>query len=224
MTSLHHLVLNLAPPRVQLVPSLKDTDSSIDYNCHHRPEVRPYAVVVDPKTNKIVSKSWEEAGAQQQQQLDQYTKSGASNKSGPEENARPTTQALPPSSFPSNPLATPILHALQGVSRLERLAAETAVSHQSFARGQYLCTGYDLVASYEPTIFEAMACVHFRLRRLIVLTTDVTKSSSPRSLQTSRGVWHRALSRYSIHALPGTNHHFRAFEYYHQPSSSSSSL
>jgi tRNA-specific adenosine deaminase 3 len=100
-----------------------------------------------------------------------------------------------------NPLATPILLALQGVSRLERKAA-TNLTTDEFSRGQYLCTGYDLYTYYEPTVFEAMACVHSRLRRLIFLGEN-----------NGSGVWSQAFSKHRIHCLPGTNHKYRAFEY-----------
>lgn len=90
-----------------------------------------------------------------------------------------------------NPLSTPILHAIQGVSRLERSE-----------NPHYLCTNFDLYCNYEPTIFEAMACVHSRLGRVIFVPTH----QAP-------GVWQNAISIHSIHCLPGTNHHFRAFEY-----------
>ena len=41
----------------------------------------------------------------------------------------------------NNPLATPVLLAIQGVSRIEREAARN-LSAVEFSRGQYLCTGY----------------------------------------------------------------------------------
>jgi tRNA(Arg) A34 adenosine deaminase TadA len=101
----------------------------------------------------------------------------------------------------SNPLATPILLALQGVSRLERKAA-TNLTTDDFSIGQYLCTGYDLYTYYEPTVFVAMACVHSRLRRLIFLGKN-----------NGIGVWSQAFSKHHIHCLPGTNHKYRAFVY-----------
>jgi tRNA-specific adenosine deaminase 3 len=107
-------------------------------------------------------------------------------------------------SIHNNPLATPILLALQGVSRLERQAATTK-SKEDFTKGQYLCTGYDLYTYYEPSVFEAMACVHYRLRRLVYYNNNKEDGC---------GVWRHACSRHSIHCLPGTNHQYRAFEYH----------
>eukprot|EP00980_Cylindrotheca_fusiformis_P029926 scaffold24044_cov127-Cylindrotheca_fusiformis.AAC.2 len=112
----------------------------------------------------------------------------------------------------SNPLATPFLLALQGVSRIEREAVLTE-SNESFSNGQYLCTGYDLYAPYEPTIFEAMAGLHHRLRRVIYSSQEENKST----------VWRYGLSQHYIHCLPGTNHRYRAFEYKVQKESSSAS-
>ena len=107
--------------------------------------------------------------------------------------------------FQSNPLATPILLALQGVSRLEREAA-TKLSRDEFSKGQYLCTGYDLYTYYEPTIFEAMACVHSRLRRLVFLEgNNINNAGSV--------VWSQGCSKHRTHCLPGTNHKYRAFRY-----------
>lgn len=102
----------------------------------------------------------------------------------------------------NNPLATPIILALQGVSRIERQAAST-LPNESFAKGQYLCTGYDLYSPYEPTVFEAMSGLHHRLRRVVYFAGRQNKSS----------VWKNGLSRHCIHSLPGTNHRYRAFEY-----------
>ncbi|CAJ1961961.1 unnamed protein product [Cylindrotheca closterium] len=103
----------------------------------------------------------------------------------------------------NNPLATPVLLALQGVSRMERQAASKK-SKDEFSKGQYLCTGYDLYAPYEPTIFEAMSCLHHRLRRLVYW--DGTENPNT--------VWRNGLSRHYIHSLPGTNHRYRSFQYF----------
>jgi tRNA-specific adenosine deaminase 3 len=105
----------------------------------------------------------------------------------------------------NNPLATPILLALQGVSRMERQAAST-LSNESFSKGQYLCTGYDLYAPYEPTVFEAMSSLHHRLGRVIYFSGGGGGESKAR-------VWRNGLSQHYIHCLPGTNHRYRAFEY-----------
>jgi tRNA(Arg) A34 adenosine deaminase TadA len=103
-----------------------------------------------------------------------------------------------PSIYEQNPLATYILLALQGVSRREReLAIEKGMDSDTFQKGQYLCTGYDIYTTMEPTVFEAMALAHARVRRVVY------GSSSPTSLG--------GISDMSVHALPGTNHHYRTF-------------
>jgi tRNA-specific adenosine deaminase 3 len=114
--------------------------------------------------------------------------------------------ALQKSGVHNNPLATPILFALQGVSRRERHAASN-LSGEDFSKGQYLCTGFDLYTYYEPAVFEAMSCVHSRLRRLIF--AEVETSSEPQG----RVAWTKGCSHHYVHCLPGTNHKFRAFRY-----------
>jgi tRNA(Arg) A34 adenosine deaminase TadA len=101
----------------------------------------------------------------------------------------------------NNPLATPIILALQGVSRLERQNANT-LSLQTFQKGQYLCTGYDVLSPHPPTVFESMACLHHRIRRFFFY-----QQQNQSSIQT------HGLSKHYIHNLPGTNHRYRAFEY-----------
>jgi tRNA(Arg) A34 adenosine deaminase TadA len=149
----------------------------------------------------------------------------------------------------NNPLATPILLALQGVSRRERDAkitvdrvtavdtpstgADSNKRHQEQQqqnqsqqkRGQYICTGYDMYSFYEPNIFEAMACLHSRLRRLVYFVPDsqstlcslYNKSPKGESRVSHIGndavAWGRGLSKHDIHHLSGTNHNYRAFEY-----------
>lgn len=97
----------------------------------------------------------------------------------------------------NNSLATSILMAIQGVSRIERTKATSAgMGSSEFQKGQYLCTGYDLYTTKEPTVFEAMSLVHSRIRRVVF------------------GRAHSAggLCNLHIHALPSTNHHYRAFQ------------
>ena len=149
----------------------------------------------------------------------------------------------------NNPLATPILLALQGVSRLERqrkmlvdgVAAINATSMESQCnkqhqerqhqyqpktkRCQYICTGYDLYSFYEPNVFEAMACLHSRIRRLIYFVPNGQSSlcsgggCSPnektpnRNVDNKSDVWRHGISNHAIHQLAGTNHNYRAFEY-----------
>ena len=118
----------------------------------------------------------------------------------------------------TNPLATPILWAIQGVARLERQRQiersklnDIKDEDSSTRKKQptyYLCTDYELYCNYEPTVFEAMACVHSRCSRLIFCA-----SGSPEPSHKRRSVWRNAHSIHGIHALPGTNHRFRALEY-----------
>lgn len=153
------------------------------------------SLVVDPATQSIVSNSLQEAQTQ-----------------GP--------------SISNNPLATPILLAIQGVSRLEREAElAKAVDDSSLdsvheKKGQYLCTGYDLYCNYSPSVFESMACVHSRLRRVVYCAVPLQSRKANNSQQSSiaptRVVWHDGLSKHRVHSLPGTNHRFRAFEYQYQ--------
>ena len=118
----------------------------------------------------------------------------------------------------NNPLATHILLALQGVSRRERQAKIKANGvketksverdHEQQQRGQYICTGYDMFSFYEPNVFEAMACLHSRLRRLVYF---VPSSKGGKSIDSV--VWGRGISKHDVHNLAGTNHNYRAFEY-----------
>jgi tRNA-specific adenosine deaminase 3 len=142
------------------------------------------ALVMDPVSGTIVATSWKEQQEQQKQGVIVVFDN-------------------------NNPLATPILLALQGVSRLERAAA-LAKTKDEFSKGQYLCTGYDLYVSYEPSVFESMACVHARLRRLVFANS----TNSDGQVQVPRSnVFHKGCSSYNLHCLPGTNHHYRAFRY-----------
>ena len=67
-----------------------------------------------------------------------------------------------------------------------------------FRGGQYLCTGFDVYLTKEPNIFEAMSLVHSRVRRVIFGVSD-------------EGMGGLGGTNASIHSLPGTNHHYRAF-------------
>jgi tRNA(Arg) A34 adenosine deaminase TadA len=126
------------------------------------------AIVVSPETGRVIARASDERDVQLASMCEQ------------------------------NPLATSILLALQGVSRREReVAIEKGMDSDTFQKGQYLCTGYDIYTTLEPTVFEAMALVHARVRRVVY------GSSPPTSLG--------GISCMSVHALPGTNHHYRAF-------------
>ena len=64
---------------------------------------------------------------------------------------------------------------------------------------QYLCTGYDIYLTKEPGIFESMALVHSRIRRVIYCCSSEDGGLGGGGEQTS------------IHSLPSTNHRYRAF-------------
>jgi tRNA(Arg) A34 adenosine deaminase TadA len=97
-----------------------------------------------------------------------------------------------------NPLATSVILAIQGVSRLERQAAlRHGMDNNTFHSGSYLCTGYDVYTTLEPSVFESMALVHARIRRLVF---GCRRSNSV-----------GGLTKMAVHALPGTNHKYRVF-------------
>lgn len=99
---------------------------------------------------------------------------------------------------PKNPLSTPILLAIQGVSRREREAAcRVGMDDPAFHKGQYLCTGFDCYTAQEPSVFEAMSLVHSRIRRVVFGAALPDKKGG--------------LLEYKVHCLPNTNHNFRAF-------------
>mmetsp|Transcript_8147 Transcript_8147/g.9324 ORF Transcript_8147/g.9324 Transcript_8147/m.9324 type:complete len:419 (+) Transcript_8147:54-1310(+) len=133
----------------------------------------------------------------------------------------------------NNPLATPILLAIQGVSRREREANASIADNSSsiddtnidicaivpgsnindeeqqlYRQRQYLCTGYDLYCFHEPSIFESMACLHSRVRRLVYFV-----SKDPTGPPNDGVIWGHGISKHGVHDLPGTNHNYRAFEY-----------
>jgi tRNA(Arg) A34 adenosine deaminase TadA len=124
---------------------------------------------MDPKRNTIVSKASEELASQG-------------------------------SSITNNPLATPPILAIQGVSRRERQAAlEKGMTSSDFRQGQYLCTGYDIFLLREPSMFESMALVHSRIRRVVFGINDAAEGGL-------------GGSGHSLHSLAGTNHHYRVFQ------------
>lgn len=97
----------------------------------------------------------------------------------------------------NNPLVTPILLAIQGVSRLEResILQQEQQQHASSSR-RYLLTGLDVYTTLEPTVFEAMALLHARVRRVVC-----------GRCRTIDGGW----TQHGIHGLRHTNHRYRAF-------------
>jgi tRNA(Arg) A34 adenosine deaminase TadA len=135
--------------------------------------VRGGAVVVDPVTGRTVARSSAE--------YDLQNSSCCSD---------PAT---------INPLQTSVVLAIQAVSRIERRNAERSASmdNPEFQAGQYLCTGYDVYTTAEPSPYEAMALVHARIRRLVF------------GCPTEHGGG--GITEHRVHALPGTNHKYRAF-------------
>jgi tRNA(Arg) A34 adenosine deaminase TadA len=196
--------LALKPPEVQQMKhGMRQLQQHPkDGTCIHTCRT-PRALVMDPSSGTIVATSWEELQQQQRGALGVLVLNN------------------------HNPLATPILLALQGVSRLERAAA-MAKTTDEFSKGQYLCTEYDLYVSYEPSVFESMACVHARLRRLVFANANGISESDgqgpgqpqdqPQDQVPHSNVLHKGCSSYNLHCLPGTNHHYRAFRYDPPPS------
>ncbi|KAL7574941.1 hypothetical protein ACA910_010765 [Epithemia clementina (nom. ined.)] len=110
-----------------------------------------------------------------------------------------------------NPLETSIIFAIQGLSRVEREAAiGSGMDSPEFQKGQYLCTGCDLYTTKEPSVFEAMALVHARIRRVVFMTNFIGNDASTEQ-------YVKGLTEQFVHNLPGTNHKFRAFACQHQP-------
>mmetsp|Transcript_12225 Transcript_12225/g.22195 ORF Transcript_12225/g.22195 Transcript_12225/m.22195 type:complete len:421 (+) Transcript_12225:99-1361(+) len=150
------------------------------------PPYLPGTVVMNPETEVIVSRASEER----------------------ENQIQSTTQQQSPgrsiSSCPDivNPLSTSVMMAIQGVSRLERQAATGhGMDSAAFRNGQYLCTGYDVYTTQEPGVFEAMGLVHSRIRRIIFGVPDH-----------QCGGLGGTGSETAVHCLPGTNHHYRAYQ------------
>ena len=144
------------------------------------------AVMVDPATGKVVSRAH-----------DEYMIQHSSQEAHTNSNANTTT---------ANPLSTPILLAIQGVSRQERaVACSMGMDNPAFHKGQYLCTGFDCYTVSEPTVFETMSLVHSRIRRVVF------------GVPLLKGVEPGGITQFAVHNLPDTNHRFRAF--YCQPES-----
>lgn len=130
------------------------------------------AVIMDPVSETVISKSH-----------DEWT-------------------LLTTTSTPTNPLCTPVLLALQGVSRLERRAAlGYGMESEEFTKGQYLCTGYDIYLTREPSVFEAMALVHSRMRRVVFAVSNLEDGGLGGTGESS-----------AVHCLPATNHRYRVFK------------
>jgi len=63
-----------------------------------------------------------------------------------------------------------------------------------------LSYSYDMYVTKEPGVFEAMALVHSRIRRVIFWKDNHHDGGLGGSGSTT-----------SVHCLPGTNHHYRVF-------------
>lgn len=143
------------------------------------------AVVVDPESNRIVSISFDEFIAKVQEEVNRTGKSIE------------YVQNL----ILGNPLNTPVMLAIQGVSRIERNAASgLGMDSDLFQNGQYLCTGYDVYLTQEPSVFESMSLVHSRVRRVIFGVSNMEDGGLGGTGNAT-----------SVHCLPGTNHRYRAF-------------
>jgi len=152
------------------------------------------AVIVCPRTQKIVATAFDEWYAQA---YSKYLVLGKDD-SGIEEDDMKIMRMMS-----NNPLSTPVLLAIQGVSRRERAkAVGHGMDSNLFKNGQYLCTGYDIYVTKEPGIFEAMALVHSRIRRVVFYEDNKTD-----------GGLGGTGSKTAVHCLPGTNHHYRVFRY-----------
>lgn len=143
------------------------------------------AVVVDPLTSKVVSKASDELAVQ-------------SNLSG----------VLSKCPQHRNVLSSSILLACQGVSRIEREMAQKHGLHtDAFRNGQYLCTGFDVYTTVEPSVFEAMALVHYRVNRVVFGCGAAELDGNE---VTTRPHVSGIVDK-KIHCLPGANHRYRAF-------------
>mmetsp|Transcript_13348 Transcript_13348/g.19089 ORF Transcript_13348/g.19089 Transcript_13348/m.19089 type:complete len:532 (-) Transcript_13348:381-1976(-) len=150
-------------------------------------------VIMDPKSQVIVSRSFDESLIQEKS-FEAPTEINQVNNLTRHHYKQPYLTNI-------NPLSTTVILAIQGVSRRERnVAMGAGIDSDSFKNGQYLCTGYDVYLTREPSIFEAMALVHSRARRIIF--------GAPNHVDGGLGGSSKTIS---IHSLPGTNHHYRVF-------------
>ncbi|KAL7430186.1 hypothetical protein ACHAXH_001555 [Discostella pseudostelligera] len=174
------------------------------------------AVVMNPQTCSIVSRASDERSLQGMPE-NGNTISNTTD-ADPQKSTTPTTNhtAKSWSTFPdeANPmLCTPILLAIQGVSRKERNSAlGCGIESMEFQAGQYLCTGYDVYLTKEPNVYESMALVHSRVRRVVFGVQDREMGGlggiAEDATTTTNGQHNNG-----IHSLPGTNHHYRAFRF-----------
>lgn len=74
---------------------------------------------------------------------------------------------------------------------------KSLMAHDSEPSQPYLCTGYDLYITREPSIMCSMALVHSRIRRVFYGVVEPNRGGLG--------------SIYKIHTQPGLNHHFEAY-------------
>ena len=157
------------------------------------------AILLDPNTSKVVARATDERNTQLHLHHSRAT------------TVDEKTLKLP--SILTNPLATSILLAIQGVSRQERQQATSlngGMESSEFQSGQYLCTGFDLYTTQEPTVFEAMSLLHSRIRRVVYGCAAHDRATGGGTINSASGI-----ETMHIHALPSTNHHYRAFTCQH---------
>ncbi|KAI2491820.1 RNA modification [Fragilaria crotonensis] len=150
------------------------------------------AVIMDPVSGRVVSTS-----------LDERTLLLSSSVSFLKQREKQDHYHDQPrvTSTNTNPLNTSVLLALQGVSRLERMAAlGFGMESEEFKRGQYLCTGYDIYLTKEPSVFEAMALVHSRIRQVVFGVPNTQDGGLGGTGDSS-----------AVNLLPATNHRYRVF-------------
>mmetsp|Transcript_26056 Transcript_26056/g.29809 ORF Transcript_26056/g.29809 Transcript_26056/m.29809 type:complete len:316 (+) Transcript_26056:98-1045(+) len=137
------------------------------------------AVIIDPVSGCIISKSKDELSLQEKK-----------FKFSLEDRRSPN-------------IYSPVILAIQGVSRLERKGAtDLGMDSAGFYKGQYLCTGYDIYLEDEPDVFESMALLHSRIRRVVFASRNLRNGGiGGTGIQTN------------VNLLSGTNHHYRAFIY-----------
>ena len=178
--------------------STSEAPMALGCNCNANNEKKRRfvgAILLDPSTSKVVARATDERRTQLQLH-----------------NSRTTTVDNNTPKLPSiliNPLATSILLAIQGVSRQERQQATAlngGMQSSEFQKGQYLCTGFDLYTTQEPTVFEAMSLLHSRIRRVVYGCAAHDRATGGGARDTASGI-----ETMHIHALPSTNHHYRAF-------------
>lgn len=89
------------------------------------------------------------------------------------------------------------LHQDGSASKVGSRSLLTTVDNSSDNNGPYLCTGYDLYITREPCVMCSMALLHSRIHRVFYA----------HAFPSFGGLG----SKFKIHCLEGTNHHFEVF-------------